>query len=74
MSKPPPPKGPTMSSPISDRVARPLPEKPVQSTKPALDNRAEAVAISKQQSQAAQDAKASASRHADKGRQVDRYA
>jgi hypothetical protein len=63
-----------MSTPITDRVARPLPDRPVQATKAAQNNRAEAAAVANQQARSAQDAKASASRNADKGRHVDRYA
>jgi hypothetical protein len=63
-----------MSAPITDRVARPVPERPVQQVKPSVDKRAEAAAVANQQARSAQDAKASASRNADKGRHVDRYA
>jgi hypothetical protein len=63
-----------MTTPIADRVARPMPERPVQQVKPAVDKHAEAAAIANQQARSAQDAKVSASRNADKGRHVDRYA
>ena len=64
-----------MTAPITDRVARPLPVRPVQQTnKAAEDHRAAAVVTQNQQARSAQQDKANASRQADKGRYVDRYA
>lgn len=63
-----------MSTPITDRVTRPLPDRPVQQIKPAEDKRAQAVAAQNQPSRAAQDHRETTSRQADKGRHVDRYA
>jgi hypothetical protein len=64
-----------MNTPISDRVARPLPQQPAQRVaKTADDNRAAAAAAQNQQARSAQQDKANASRQADKGRYVDRYA
>ena len=62
-----------MSNSITERIVRPMPERPVQSIRPAQDQRAEALAAKNQAAQAAQD-KISAARNSDKGRYVDRYA
>jgi hypothetical protein len=64
-----------MTAPITDRFARPQPERPVQqANKAAEDRRAAAVVAQNQQARAAQQDKANAARQADKGRYVDRYA
>ena len=63
-----------MNTPITDRLTRPQPERPVQKVKPAQNNRADIIDQRNQQLRAAQEAKAESSRNADKGRHVDRYA
>ena len=63
-----------MSNSITERIARPLPERPVQQTKAAENRRADAQAAQQLAARALQDDKAAAARQADKGRHVDRYA
>lgn len=63
-----------MNAPITDRISRPQPERPVQQVRPAQNNRAEMIDQRNQQLRAAQEAKAETSRNAEKGRHVDRYA
>ena len=63
-----------MTAPITDRVTRPLPERPVQQVKAAEDKRADAAAAQNQPSRTTQENRETTSRQADKGRHVDRYA
>ena len=63
-----------MSASITDRVSRPLPDRPVQQAKPVQEKRAETADMRNQPTRAVQEDKAAASRNADKGQHVDRYA
>ena len=63
-----------MSNSISERVARPMPERPVQQAKPPQDTHNADAAAAKNEARATQQAQAAAARQSDKGRHVDRYA
>lgn len=61
-----------MSNNISERVAQPQTERPVQQIKPPAEKRTEN--SRNEVPRTHQDTPTAASRHADKGRHVDRYA